>query len=478
LSSIPFLLVLDWVVRIGLATLILLRTRREPSVGLAWLAVTLSLPIVGAVAYLLFGEIRLGRRRLARHREIVARVESPEVRVPHSPEARATALSGAEFQIAQLAESVGSNIPVAGNRLELFGNTAVVLERLCADIDAAKEHCHLLFYIWLDDESGRRVAEALARAAARGVACRVLVDAVGSRRFLASETKEMMVRAGVKVAAAMPAGLLRVLLVRLDLRNHRKIAVIDGQIGWTGSQNIANASFAPKARYAPWIDCMVRIVGPVVHDLQTLFVEDWYLDSDEAIDAVLRRIAPVQEHGCVAHFLGTGPGSSRAAARLLVQAMVQVAREEIILTTPYFVPDDATLTSLCTSARRGVQVKLIVPRRNDSRLVALASRGYYETMLEAGIEILEFNGGLLHAKTVTVDHRLALITSANLDRRSFELNFEAGLVVYDDDFASVLRFLQVGYMEQSTHVDRARWLKRPVRSRLAQNAAQLLSPLL
>lgn len=478
MSSIPLLLVLDWVVRVGLASLILLRTRREPSVGLAWLALTLSLPIVGAVAYLLFGEIRLGRRRLARHHEIVARVESPEVRIPHSREARAITLSGTDTQIAHLAESVGGNVPVAGNLLELFGDTSVVLERLCADIDAAKEHCHFLFYIWLDDESGRRVAQSLAAAAKRGVACRVLVDAVGSRGFLASETKAEMVRAGVKVAAAMPAGLLRLLLVRLDLRNHRKIAVIDGQIGWTGSQNIANASFAPKARYAPWVDCMVRISGPVVHDLQTLFVEDWYLDSDEAIDSVLRHAAPVREHGSVAQFLGTGPGSSRAAARLLVQAMLQVAREEIILTTPYFVPDDATLTSLCTSARRGVQVKLIVPRRNDSRLVALASRGFYEPLLEAGIEILEYNGGLLHAKTVTVDRRLALITSANLDRRSFELNFEAGLVVYDDDFASVLRFLQVGYMEQSTHVDRARWLKRSLRSRLAQNAAQLLSPLL
>lgn len=465
-------------IRIGLATLVLFRSRREPSVGLAWLAVTLSLPVVGAVAYLLFGEIRLGRRRIARHNEIVARVESPEVRVPHAPEARASALLGVDMQIAQLAESVGGNIPLAGNKLELFGDTDVVIERLCADIDAAKEHVHLLFYIWLDDDSGRRVAEALVRAATRGVACRVLLDAVGSKSFLASPTRRMMAGAGVHVAEALPAGLLRMLLVRVDLRNHRKIGVIDGRIGWTGSQNIANASFAPKARYAPWVDCMVRIEGPVVHDLQTLFVEDWYLDSNEAVDAVLRRIAPVQVHGSVAQYLGTGPGSSRAAARLLVQAMLQVAREEIILTTPYFVPDDATLTSLCTSARRGVHVKLIVPRRNDSRLVALASRGFYEPMLEAGVEILEFNGGLLHAKTVTVDRRLALITSANLDRRSFELNFEAGLVVYDDDFASVLRFLQVGYMEQSTRVGLARWRKRPWTARLAQNAAQLVSPLL
>ncbi|HMN96045.1 MAG TPA: cardiolipin synthase [Phycisphaerales bacterium] len=476
--TIPYLLIADWVIRITMAIVVLLRRRSEPSVSLAWLVLVVSIPIVGTIIYLLVGETRLGRSRVARHAEIVARVERPEVRLPHSPAARAHKLGVHEEQLALLAESVGGNVPLAGNRLELFGDTDVVIQRLVEDIDAAQEHCHMLFYIYLDDDSGRRVGEALARAAMRGVKARLLVDDVGSRDFLRSPLRRQIAAEGVAVAGALPASLPRMLLQRIDLRNHRKIAVIDGRIGWTGSQNIANAEFAPKAHYAPWVDCMVRIQGPVVHDLQTLFVEDWFLDSSESVEAVLRHVPDPLDHGCTAQFLGTGPGSSRAAMRLLIQAMVQLAREELVLTTPYFVPDEATLLTLCATARRGVKVHLVVPRRNDSRLVALASRGFYEPLLDSGVEIREFNGGLLHAKTLVVDRHICLISSANLDRRSFELNFETGLVVYDDDFSSQLRFLQTGYMESSTRVDPSRWRDRSWPARLAQNAAGLMGPLL
>lgn len=468
----------DWCLRLGTACAVLLRRRREPSVSLAWLAVVLSLPVVGAVAYLMLGETRLGRRRLARYREIVRQIESPDVRAPHSAESRHHNLRGSDEQLALLAESVGGCVPLAGNTLNLFGDTDQVIAALIADIDAAREHCHLLFYIYLDDSTGDRVAAALERAAQRGVACRLLVDAVGSRAFLSSGLRRRLDAAGVQVAAALPANLLRVLLARIDLRNHRKIVIIDGHLGWTGSQNIANADFAPKRRFAPWVDCMVRIDGPIVHDLQTLFVEDWYLDTDESLAECLRTPPAATSHTVIAQFIGTGPGQSRVAMRLLVQAMIQSAREEIILTTPYFVPDESTLLSLCATARRGVHVRLVVPKRNDSRMVGLASRGFYEPLLESGVEILEYRNGLLHAKTITVDRRLALISSANLDRRSFELNFETGLVVYDDDFASVLRFLQNGYLDASDRIESRAWFRRPWHRRLVQAAAGLMAPLL
>jgi cardiolipin synthase len=476
-GSLPFFLVLDWIVRLTMVGVVLLR-RREPSVSLAWCAVVLSVPIVGALSYLMFGEARLGHRRLRRYREIVARIEHPEARRFSHDDPATNALNETDRQIALLAESVGGNIPRTGNRMQLFGDTDVVVQRLVEDIDAAREHVHVLFYIWLADDSGRRVAEALLRAAKRGVACRVLVDDVGSRDFLRGPLRTALEHGGVRVAGALPVNLLRVALARIDLRNPRKIAVIDRAIGWTGSQNIANADFAPKRRYAPWVDCMVRIEGPVVRDLQTLFVEDWYLDTDESLEELL--VAPVapREGGVTTQLLGTGPASSRAPMRLLVQAMTQVAREELILTTPYFVPDEATLLSLASAARRGVTTKLVVPRRNDSHLVALASRSFYDPLLDAGVDILEFRDGLLHAKTLTVDRRVGLISSANLDRRSFDLNFESGLVVFDDDFSSQLRFLQVGYVEASTPVSPAAWRRRIWPVRLAQNAAGLLAPVL
>lgn len=476
-AAIPVLLILDWAIRLTMVGVVLLR-RREPSVSLAWCAVVLSLPLVGAIAYLLFGEARLGRRRLRRYREIVDRIERPLAKLPRPSDPATTRLTDTERQIALLAESVGGTMPRCGNRLQLFGDTDVVIQRLVEDIDAAREHVHLLFYIWLTDDSGVRVADALRRAVARGVACRVLVDDVGSRSFLRSPLRSVLAEGGVRVAGALPVNLLRVALARIDLRNHRKIGVIDGTIGWTGSQNIANADFAPKRRYAPWVDCMVRIEGPVVRDLQTLFVEDWFLDTDESLEALLAEPVASKDDGVITQLLGTGPASSRTPMRLLVQSMTQVAREELILTTPYFVPDEATLLSLASAARRGVTTKLVVPRRNDSRLVGFASRSFYEPLLEAGVEVLEFRNGLLHAKTLTVDRRMALISSANLDRRSFDLNFESGLVVFDDDFASELRFLQVGYMEQSTAVSVNAWRKRKWPTRLAQNAAGLLAPVL
>lgn len=377
-----------------------------------------------------------------------------------------------------MAESFGASPVLSGNQLLLMGDTDVVIQRMAEDIDEAREHCHLLVYIYLDDHSGRRIADALMRAARRGVTCRLLLDSLGSRSFLRSDTCRRLRAAGVHVVEAMPANLLRALFSRIDVRNHRKLMIVDGRIGYTGSQNIANADFAPKRRYAPWVDAMVRMEGPVVRELQTLFVEDWYLDTNESLAPLLAYTPPSRDHGSAVQVYATGPLLPPGATRTLLQAAMQMAREELVLTTPYFVPDESLVTSLATGARRGTVIRLIVPKRNDSLLVSLASRAYYTSLLEAGVEIVEFQNGLLHAKTLTIDRKLAIVTSANVDRRSFDLNFEAGIVVYDSDFASQLRFLQTSYIEQSIPVDPRRWSRRSLHTRLFENSAALLAPLL
>jgi cardiolipin synthase len=268
------------------------------------------------------------------------------------------------------------------------------------------------------------------------------------------------------------------LLARIDLRNHRKIVVIDGAIGYCGSTNIADAAFAIKPKFAPWVDASVRIHGPVAWDLQMLFVEDWFLGTEESLDEMLHYQPLAQPDGVPGQLIGTGPSSYNEALRQLIQSAFHMARQELIMTTPYFVPDEATLSALCTAARRGVQTILVLPARNDSPLVAAASRSQYAMLLDAGVEIHEFQRGLLHAKTMTIDRNLAMIGSANLDRRSFELNLEVSLMVYDQDFASQLRFLQRGYMDASRPVDRAAWNRRPWPTQLVQNAAGTLGPLL
>lgn len=461
-----------------MAAVVIVRKGERPSVALAWVVVVMTIPIAGVVAYLLFGEVWFGRYRMRRHAEILARLDRPEVHIHSDPRARATELGPTETQLARLAESVSNSHVTAGNAISLHSDTDETLDRMIEAIDGAKEHVHLLSYIYLCDGAGTRVAAALQRAARRGVTVRLLVDGLGSRGFLRSDLCREIRANGVHLAEALPVNPFRMLVRRMDVRNHRKLLVVDGLIAFTGSQNIAAKGFAPKARYAPWVDCSVRIEGPLVRELQLIFIEDWYLDNEQSLDALLSIHPPVSEGGMAAQTVATGPNFNNIAMTSLVQAAVQVAREEIVLTTPYFVPDAALHQSMGIAARRGVGVHLVVPQRNDSRLVGFASRGHYESLMDAGVRIHEFTRGLLHAKTITVDRSLATVMTANLDRRSFEINFEQSVLIYDSDFASQLRFLQQGYMDHSVEVSPEEWRRRSLAARFAQNAAGLLSPLL
>ncbi|MEM7309177.1 MAG: cardiolipin synthase [Planctomycetota bacterium] len=462
-------------VQVVLAGMVLLRPPHRQSSALAWILVILVLPMVGALAFLLFGDVRLGTKRRRRHRRIADVVRRSVAQ--HWAKTRPAEIPERLRPVAGLAGQVADTDPHGGNHVELIADTERLIEALVEDIGAAREHCHLLYYIFLDDESGERVGRALLAAAARRVTCRLLVDAVGSSRFLDSKLRADLERGGVVVREALPTR-IRFNGSRVDLRNHRKIAVFDGRIGYTGSHNIAAASFAHKPRFAPWVDATVRVDGPTVRDLQELFVEDWYMDTDDSLEDLLAIHPTEHQTGIALQVLGTGPSSHNDALIQLIQAGCHLAREELILTTPYFVPDEGTVDALATAALRGVRTSLVVPHRNDSLLVGAASRSYYEPLLEAGVQIFEYTEGLLHAKTITVDRSAGLVTTANLDRRSFEINFEVSLMIYDTDFASQVRFLQRSYIEDSIAVDPAAWERRGWVRRIAQNAAGMLSPIL
>jgi cardiolipin synthase len=471
------LLLLEGAIRIFMVGVVLLR-RRPSSQTLAWILVIVGLPVIGTLLYLLMGEIRLASRRIRQHREIMERIQASPPFVAADRSALKPELPEHFRQIAVLGEAVSEVDALGGNTLKLLGDADLWIDSLLTDIDECQFHCHLLFYIYLADHTGERVAEALILAAQRGVACRLLVDAVGSKPFLRSALCERMRQAGVKIVEALPVNPFRMLLYRIDLRNHRKIVVIDGSVGYTGSCNIADASFAPKARFAPWVDCMVRIQGPVVWDLQMLFVEDWYLDTGESLEDLLNIQPLAVADGVPAQVIGTGPNAFNEGLRYLMQYAIHTAREELIITTPYFVPDNGMLTALSGAACRGVQTALVLPARNDSPLIAATSRSHYQYLLDSGVEVHQYHKGLLHAKTMTIDRSLALISTANLDRRSFELNFEVSLVVFDADFTSQLRFLQKTYMNDSVAVDAAAWRRRGLTPKLWDSAASLMSPLL
>lgn len=476
------LLVLDWLIRIGLAVRIVMRRYTVP-VSLAWLIVVLFMPVIGLAAYLLVGETRLGRRRAARVERLTRETAERTIALWAHQHHDWSAHDLLYEPLARLGTSVSGLPPLRGNTLELIDDTETHLDRLVADIDAAEHHCHLLYYIWQADGKPTEVARALIRAAGRGVTCRVLVDDVGSRPLLKSRLAAEMRRAGVRLASALPANPLRAVFARLDLRNHRKLCVIDGRIAYTGSHNLTDTAFKlnPTRRVGPWIDASIRIEGPAAQALQSIFLTDWQLDAGESISSLADFIPDLPHDGVgesVIHVIPSGPAAGPATLHHALLAALYLARTELIMTTPYFVPDEATKDALINAAMRGVETTIVVPSRNDSRLVAAASRSHYADLLDAGVTIREYDGGLLHAKTVTIDRQLAVIGSANFDMRSFWLNFELTLIIYDSNFASMVRFLQTAYMQQASRIHREEWHTRPARRRFVDNAAQLLGPLL
>lgn len=465
-------------VEIAILVRVMLRPHREPAARIAWVAVIVALPMVGVIAYILFGEVNIGRRRLAKLRAVErampppgkdAAAASPPAEIPERYE-----------HLFHVGRSINGFEPVAGNSARLLEDSNAAIATMVADIDAATDHVHALFYIWLTDRNGSRVAEALQRAAARGVHCRAMVDGLGSRALLASERWRAMQSAGVKlgVALAISHPLLQAPFRRFDLRNHRKIVVIDNAITYCGSQNCADPEFRVKAKYAPWVDVMLRLEGPIARQNQRLFASDWMSATDENLDDLLQAPSRAPAPGFVAQVNGTGPTLRHSAMPEMFESLFYAARRELFITTPYYVPTESLQNALCSAARRGVRTTIIFPARNDSWIVAGASRSCYAELLAAGVAIHEYAGGLLHAKTLTLDGEIALIGSANMDRRSFELNYENNILLHDAALATALRARQSEYMEGSRPVTLAEVKAWSLPRQLWNNTLALLGPVL
>lgn len=457
----------------------LLKPQREPASRIAWFFAILVLPVVGVVAYLLIGEARVSARRRARYAAIEARLPRPG----GDPEAARDLSAGPYAAPFALARAVNGLPPTLGNRASLARDNGDAVAGMVADIDAAQTSVHLCFYIWLADTSGLAIRDALLRAAQRGVKVRVLADALGSRAFLRSDHWQALRAGGVDARMAAPVGgvLWTLIRGRVDIRNHRKLLIIDNALAWVGSQNGADPEFRIKWRFAPWVDIMTRWEGPAARHCQFLFALDWMGEHGDDITALLAPEVPAAappRDGAIAQVFGTGPTQSYAAMTACFAELIHAARSELVMTTPYFVPDEQLLFALTGAARRGVRTVLVVPRRNDSRIVAGASRSYYPALLEAGVRIHEFRPGLLHAKTMIADSAAGLIGSANLDRRSFELNFENSLLFADSAFAAQIRARQDEWLALSEPVTSATVAGYSLPRRLWQNFLAMLSPVL
>jgi cardiolipin synthase len=377
-------------------------------------------------------------------------------------------------------KSINGFDATGGNAGRLMADSNTTVDSMVADIDAANEHVHLTFYIWLPDNNGKKMVEALKRAAGRGVACRAMADDLGSRALIRSSHWQEMKEAGVKVAQALPIGnpLLRPLKGRLDLRNHRKILVVDDRITYCGSQNCADPEFLVKEKYAPWVDAVIRFEGPVVRQNQYLFASDWMSYADESIDELLQTPIAALQRGLAAQVIGTGPTFRYSAMPEVFISLFHSAHDELTISTPYYVPNESIQDALCAAAWRGVETTIIFPARNDSWVVAAASRSYYRDLLEAGVKIYEYVGGLLHTKSLTVDGDVTLIGSANMDRRSFDLNYENNILFYDPQLTADVRRRQQEYIASANLVTRATVESWPLYRRLWNNTWATLGPVL
>jgi len=458
----------------------ILRPHRDPESRVAWVVVITVIPIIGILAYILFGETNIGRKRATRAADALATMP---------PAIPAQSLHENWMQpyvpdrcepLFRQGETINGFAPVGGNSARLMADSNSAIDAIVADMDAAVDHIHLIFYIWLEDNNGRKVVDALKRATARGVSCRAMADGLGSRAMIRSKCWKEMQDAGVKVAEALRIGhlLMGILRGRIDLRNHRKIVVIDNRITYCGSQNCADPEFRVKPKFAPWVDALMRFEGPIARQNQHVFIGDWMSSVDEDIRGILEQ--PMQEYGpgLTAQVIATGPTIRDSAMPETFEALMHAARRMLTITTPYFVPKESMQAALCAAAHRGVHTTLILPARNDSWQVAATSRSYYEELLEAGVRLYEYSGGLLHTKSVTVDEDITLIGSANMDRRSFDLNYENNILFFDKDLTGEMQQRQRDYLAASREVRAADVAAWSLGQRLWNNAMGMMSPLL
>ena len=457
---------------------ILLRRHRTPDSRVAWLLIVIALPLVGAILYVLLGETDVGRARIAK----LARIDAS---LPRAPETPAAQIPDDLTEVFALGRSISQFPAVGANQGELLPEGTPVIDAMIAEVDAARDHVHVLFYIWLDDGNGTRFAEALMRAAARGVTCRAMVDGLGSRALLRSPLWERMRVGGVKLAVALKPGnpLLPWRNGRVDLRDHRKIVVIDNIVTFCGSQNCCDPAFLPKARFGPWVDVVMRFTGPIVRQSQRVFCVDWTEATGDDLAPILAAAGPAEaefaeQPGFPAQVIATGPTARALAMPEAFSTVIDAARHELLITTPYFVPNGALLSSICRAAWRGVDTTIIFPARNDDFAVGGASRSLYEDMLIAGVKIHEFQPGLLHSKSITVDGRMTLIGSANMDRRSFDLNYENNILLVDAALTRDLRERQASYLARSRQVTLDEVRKWSITRRLWNNALAIAGPVL
>ena len=472
-------IVFDIVVRV-IAIIVVPRNRR-PTAGMAWLLAIFFIPIIGILLFWLIGNPKLPKGRREKQAEVDAFIRESTHGIERVSD---SSMWPSWFEgVVRLNRTLGAMPLIGSNSASLIGHYDGSLAAMTEAIGRAERYVHVEFYIFAYDRTTAPFFDALGAAAARGVEVRVLLDHIASVRVKGyRRTLKRLNRMGVRWQLMLPVQPFRGRYQRPDLRNHRKILVVDGEVGFMGSQNIIDRSYNKRSnirRGLKWKELVVRVEGPIVSGLEAIFATDWYLETGEP---PMREIVPLGQDGEAQNLdcqvVPSGPGYSNENNLKLFLALMYAARERIILTSPYFVPDEAMLRAISGATQRGVHVELFVSEIGDQALVYHAQRSYYEALLRAGVKIWLYRAPyILHSKHFTIDDDVAVIGSSNMDIRSFELNMEVSLLVRGASFVSEMRAVEDGYRADSRELTLDEWLRQPIRSTVLDNLARLTSAL-
>ena len=471
--------IVDLCVRVW--AIIVIPRNRKPTAGMAWLLAIYFIPYVGLFLYFLIGNPRLPRKRRRKQERINAYIRETSEHLdfgtlrPHAPTWFTSLVT--------MNRTLGA-LPLAGdNTAHLISEYQESLDAMADAIRAADTYVHVEFYILQADAATDNFFSALEEVAARGVIVRVLLDHWANRsKPFHKQTVKRLDAMGADWRLMLPVQPLKGKYQRPDLRNHRKLLVVDGNVAYMGSQNVTDSTYnLPKniKRGLHWVDLMVRLEGPIVASVNAVFLSDWYSETAEALTDEIDLFELSTGPGDLdAQVVPSGPGFDAENNLRLFLGLLYNAQRRIIIVSPYFVPDESLLLAVTTARQRGVDVQLFVSEEGDQALVYHAQRSYYEVLLKAGVKIWMYpKPYILHSKSLTIDDEIAVIGSSNMDMRSFGLNMEISLLVRGEEFVREMRAVEDEYRGLSRELTREEWAQQPLRSTVLDNLARLTSAL-
>lgn len=471
-------LVVDITVRV-MAVIIVPRNRR-PTAAMAWLLAIYFIPFVGVLLFLLIGSPRLPRERRKKQAQL-----NDYIRKTSSGLDMGTLRPNPPpwfSQLVRLNRNLGA-MPLSGqNSARMISDYQQSIDEMAAAIREAKEYVHVEFYILQSDAATESFFAAMEEVAARGIPVRVLLDHWANQgKPFYKQTCQRLTDMGAEWHVMLPVKPFQGEYQRPDLRNHRKLLVVDGTVAFTGSQNVTDSTYNLKKnikRGLHWVDMMARLEGPVVQSVNAVFLSDWYSETDEVVEGMELFAMHDGDGNLDCQVIPSGPGFEFQNNLKLFMTLLFAAREKIIIVSPYFVPDEGLLLAIQTACQRGVHVELFVSEEGDQAMVYHAQRSYYEALLRSGVKIWMYKKPyILHSKSMSIDEDVAVIGSSNMDMRSFGLNMEITLLVRGEEFVSQLRAVEDEYRESSRELTLEEWMQQPLRSTVLDNIARLTSAL-